>query len=291
MHPSIKKYFSGRKLLFATMHGKEQILRELLEQQLGVEVITPENFNTDDFGTFSGEEERKFDAATTAEHKCDAAFRLTGESLVLASEGSFGGHPATGLVAADEEWLVLKDYKYHRLIKVKVVSSQTNFSGNQYYEAHDAAFFAAQSGFPSHALIIRKDKDDISELHKGIRTNERLKESIKYFLKNFGKLYIETDMRAHLNPTRQKVIRQAGEKLIKVLHEFCPVCEAPAFQVKQVLRGTPSEESVEKARATREVLCLCEHCGHTERREITGQRQHASDFWNELPQTRRASFN
>ena len=53
--------FSGRKLLIATMHQKEKAIAGILEKQLGVKCVVPENFNTDLLGTFSGEVEREDD--------------------------------------------------------------------------------------------------------------------------------------------------------------------------------------------------------------------------------------
>lgn len=43
------------------MHGKENVLSPILEKALGVETIVPESFNTDLYGTFSGEIPRKMD--------------------------------------------------------------------------------------------------------------------------------------------------------------------------------------------------------------------------------------
>jgi hypothetical protein len=47
--------FKGRNLVIATLHGKEKVIAPLLEHALGVKIIVPEKFDTDQYGTFSGE--------------------------------------------------------------------------------------------------------------------------------------------------------------------------------------------------------------------------------------------
>lgn len=61
MNDIIRQYFAGRKLVIATMHGKEATIGPILTRELGVEIVVPEHFNTDTYGTFSGEIERIVD--------------------------------------------------------------------------------------------------------------------------------------------------------------------------------------------------------------------------------------
>ena len=93
------------------MHGKEKVLGPLLVNALGVEIVLIENFDTDQWGSFSGEISRPLDPLATAKLKCTKAAEISGASLAIASEGSFGAHPLIGFVAADEEILVLIDDK------------------------------------------------------------------------------------------------------------------------------------------------------------------------------------
>ena len=62
--------FKDRRLVIATMHKKEQVIAPILESGLGVKCILPEHFNSDQWGTFSGEIERKHDPIETARQKC-----------------------------------------------------------------------------------------------------------------------------------------------------------------------------------------------------------------------------
>jgi hypothetical protein len=255
------------------MHGKENIVRQLLENSLGVNVTTPRGFDTDHFGTFSGEVERVLSPLDTARKKCDEAHRLTGETLVLASEGSFGAHPVMSFVPANEELLVLKDFLHGREFKAKVLSTDTNFAGNEYPDIDDALYFLTQVDFPSHAVIMSGSKDDKTEFHKGIRDWQQLKASFAYFQKRFGKVYIQTDMRAHLNPLRQKVIGEACEKLVAVLRHTCPICEAPGFSITEGIEGLPCQRCEAPTKSARIYRYHCQHCRHTAEAPVPGKKQ------------------
>lgn len=124
------QYFTGRKIVIATMHGKEAIIGPVLKSELGVDFIVPINFNTDAYGTFSGEIERVVDPAEAGRIKCMAACELTGCDLAIASEGSFGPHPSMFFAPADDEILVLLDLKNNLEIKARVISTNTNFAGD-----------------------------------------------------------------------------------------------------------------------------------------------------------------
>ncbi len=273
IQPSIERFFKGRTLVIATKHQKDRVLKPLFEQALGVNVVIPPNFDTDEFGTFSGEVTREQAALETARRKCLEAARLTGEHLVLASEGSFGGHPVIGFLPAGEEILLLKDEKHGLEFKAKVVSTKTNFAGSEYYDWDALLYFASQVHFPSHALIVRGSKDDHTEIHKGINSWERLKESFHYFQKRNGKAYVETDMRAMHNPTRMKVILEAGEKLLETVLRACPVCEGPGFDVAQVLRGLPCSHCASPTPSAKAWVHLCQHCGHSETRNFPHKKE------------------
>jgi hypothetical protein len=120
--------FKDRKLVIATMHKKEQVLAPILENGLGVKCILPEHFNSDEWGTFSGEIERKQDPIETARQKCLKAMELSGCDLGIASEGSFGPHPSIFFVQADDEFLLLIDSKNKLEIISRELSTNTNFN-------------------------------------------------------------------------------------------------------------------------------------------------------------------
>ena len=49
----------GKTAMLATMHGKALVIKPLLEGGLGLKMRLPDHFDTDRFGTFSREIERK----------------------------------------------------------------------------------------------------------------------------------------------------------------------------------------------------------------------------------------
>jgi len=50
--------FVNRVAVLATMHHKEKVIAPIIEQELGIKVIVPQDFDTDRFGTFTREVKR-----------------------------------------------------------------------------------------------------------------------------------------------------------------------------------------------------------------------------------------
>lgn len=257
-----RRLFEGRQMVMATMHGKEQVIAPILESALGVSVIVPDGFDTDMFGTFSGEISRKLSPFQAALQKCKAACDFTGHDLAIASEGSFGPHPTIGFVAADEEILVLLDVKNNLEIRSKVVSTQTNFSGALFYDEKEALAFAQNAMFPSHALILKRDKDDYSEIIKGINNPSELASKLAHFLTSFGQVYLETDMRAMHNPSRMEVIREAAKELLINIHSICPNCCSPGFVISRSIPGLPCSWCGNPTPSTMAYIRSCRHCDY-----------------------------
>lgn len=231
--------FSGRQMVVATMHGKQQAFDPLISQGLGVSLVVPEDFNSDQYGTFSGEIARDLTPYQAALQKCKAALALTGLDLALASEGSFGPHPVLGFVPADEEWLVLLDQRFDLVIAAHLLSTNTNFNAALFHDAAQALAFAEQALFPSHALIIKSDKDDYRDMVKGVNDTKQLQDALAYFLSKYGKVYLETDMRAMNNPSRMAVIQQAAAQLLDHVRHTCTRCNAPGFVITERRHGLP----------------------------------------------------
>lgn len=90
----IHSFFKNRTCVIATMHKKEEVMSPIPEDELVIRIIVPKGFNTDQFGTFAKDVERMGNQSEAAKYKAEAAMSLTGETLALSSEGSFGPHPA-----------------------------------------------------------------------------------------------------------------------------------------------------------------------------------------------------
>lgn len=252
--------FNGRKLLVATKHRKERVIAPLAEKALGVSCFTDNAIDTDALGTFTGEVARQADPVTTARNKCLMAMELTGYDLVVASEGSFGGHPYLFFIPADEEILMLKDRKNNIEIVVKELSSETNFNGTALTNEQELLDFTRTVNFPSHGVILRKAKDDVSCIEKGITDPKKLNNIFHRFMQEFGSAYIETDMRAMFNPTRMKVIEAATKKLITAAVSTCPECDTPGFGITTAVPGLPCRRCGFPTRSTIKHLYSCQKC-------------------------------
>jgi hypothetical protein len=68
--------FTNRVAVLATMHQKERVIAPILEENLGIKVIVPENFNTDAFGTFTREIKRPGNQIEVARLKAEKALEL-----------------------------------------------------------------------------------------------------------------------------------------------------------------------------------------------------------------------
>lgn len=252
--------FQGRTLLIVTKHEKEKVIAPLLEKELGVNCVVSSNFDTDELGTFTGEIERKEDPIKTVRNKCLQAMEYSNCDLAVASEGSFGPHPTMFFSYADDEFVIFIDKKNNLEIIGRNLSLETNFNAkfvNCEKELHE---FANNVGFPAHALILRKDKNDFSNIVKGITDSYDLDLAYQKLSGEDGKVYAETDMRALYNPTRMKVIEKATLDLVKQINSKCPNCKTPGFSVIEVKKGLPCEECHFPTKGTLSYIYSCKKC-------------------------------
>ena len=263
MNEFIYRAFQGRTLIIATKHGKEKVMGPLLEKELGVKCVVAENFDTDLLGTFTGEIGRKDDPITTARNKCLLAMNVSNCDLAIASEGSFGPHPAIFFVPSDDEILIFIDKKNQLEIIARELSTETNLNAEIIKTENQLADFARQINFPSHGLIIRKAKDDFTEMVKVITEEERLYEVFKYMVSTYGEAYVETDMRAMYNPSRMKVIEKATKKLLEKINSCCPECNTPGFGVTDSIPGLRCSLCGSPTRSTLSYIFTCKKCSYT----------------------------
>jgi len=259
-------YFKGRRLCIATKHGKELVIAPILEKALGVTAFVPENFDTDELGTFSGEVSREDTPLDTARRKCEMAMEQTGCDLVVASEGSFGSHPTLLFVPADEEFLVLMDKSNDLEIIARTITTETNLGGAAISTESELQDFAEKSLFPDHALIIKSSEQEWKFIQKGITDASELKSAFEECIQKFGNAYVETDMRAMLNPLRMKAISKTAEELKNKILSACPKCDFPGFSVVEKQPGLPCSQCGMPTRSTLNLIYRCANCSF-ERKE------------------------
>lgn len=255
--------FEGRRLVIATKHRKEEVLAPILERELGVHCFTLPTFDSDLFGTFSGEVERLDDAMLTARLKCEKAMEMAQCDLAIASEGSFGSHPSFYFLSSDDEVILLVDKKLDASFSSRELSLDTNFNGEEISSYEELTDFANRSKFPSHGLILRKSKTCRETIIKGITDWPVLKESYDKLIKSNSSLFVETDMRAMFNPTRMKVISIAAERLVANLKSTCPFCHFPGFSIVKIKEGLPCELCHFPTRSIMSHIYTCQKCLET----------------------------
>jgi len=117
--------------------------------------------DTDQLGTFSGEVERPGDAITTCRAKAELGLEATGQTLGLASEGSFGPHPAIPFLAVGQEVLVLIDRERRLTVVEQRLEPRTTFASRSLrlteLDSEPMQRWLALVRFPSHGLIVRPE--------------------------------------------------------------------------------------------------------------------------------------
>ncbi|MCX6987523.1 MAG: hypothetical protein NT065_05145 [Chlamydiae bacterium] len=113
-------------------------------------------------------------------------------------------------MASDHKILYFIDQERNLALHHTLVTTNTNYDRKVISDLSILNNFAKQVLFPSHVLIIRANKSNqIDKIYKGIQNRDALE---RVFLEccslsDDGQALVETDMRAHMNPTRMGVIK------------------------------------------------------------------------------------
>ncbi|MCB0811039.1 MAG: hypothetical protein KDB96_17310, partial [Flavobacteriales bacterium] len=249
----------------ATRHGKERaIAPPFLEGLPLAQVVVVPDLDTDRFGTFSGEVERRLSPPEAALAKARAGAEASGADLVIASEGSFGPYPPAPFVPCDEEFLVLLDLQDGRHFLHRHLTLDVVFGGERCDRLDQVLAFAERMRYPEHALILRERElwSQDQEQHKGLTDPTRLRELAEELLGRHGSLWACTDQRAMLNPTRMEAIATAAEGFVQELSTCCPACGEVHFAVVEQLSGLPCGWCGTPTDMLRASLRGCAVCGH-----------------------------
>ncbi len=260
--------FKGRRLVIATKHKKEIVLGPLLEKNLEVKSFVPEKFDTDLYGTFSGEIERIGEPVGTVRKKCLEAMEMHSCDLGIASEGSFGSHPHIPFVPGNEELIIFIDKKNDLEIVGRELTLETNFSGEEIGNWKTLEEFARRVKFPSHALIIRSKGNNANQIVKGVSDWKSLASWYRELSRKGHSMFVETDMRALYNPTRMKAIERAGQSLVEKIKSCCPNCHTPGFSVIKAKSGLPCSLCGSATRSTRSYIYGCSKCSFEKEMEF-----------------------
>lgn len=221
--------YKNKQVILATKHQKEDSIRPPFESELGCRIDVPFQYDTDQFGTFTGEIPRKLSAYETLVQKAKIAAQQFGYEYAIANEGSFGPHPQLYFAPGDTELMAFIDLKNDLIISEFEISTATNYGHLDITLQDNYEDFLVGAKFPSHALIVRSLDHKNSFLEKGIRELEQLKYAIQNAFKYNHTVRLETDMRAMMNPLRMKVIKVLATKLVRRIQQKCLRCNTPGF--------------------------------------------------------------
>ena len=250
-----------QELVFLTCHGKETAVAAALRKH-GYAIQTYSDFDTDSLGTFTGETSRDLTQAQTALKKAQLACELTGKRFGLGSEGSFGPHPQAFLLPWNMEVLAFWDNQHQHAIYAIHGTAHTNFASEK-VSSLDAGFeFAEKVLFPSHGLILGTASDAFFK--KGLKHLGDFKTSLERALKLSPAVWLESDMRAHMNPSRMQAIEQTAEKLSVLLGSDCPQCKLPGYGLSELVKGAPCQDCLTPTRIPKAEKWACNHCDFME---------------------------
>ena len=130
------------------------------------------------------------DAAT---RKARLGMSVMGLPLGIASEGTFGPHPAIPFMPAGIELLVFVDEERQVVIAESLVAEATNFDHLIVSPGDALDAFLKQIGFPAHGLIVRPNEGGLIEaLVKGVVEKSALNRAIIHCSRADSKLKCNT---------------------------------------------------------------------------------------------------
>ena len=224
--------YKDKFVILASKHRKEQAIAPVFREKIGCNLCV-EKIDTDQFGTFTGEIPRPLSAYETCILKAKHAANEKQYVLSIASEGSFGPHPSNPFIPHGHEIMVFVDLENDWVIAEQLVTPKTNYKMMTIQQDTILDTFVESVHFPSHALTLQSsDRQNI--IDKGINSHDQLKESLVLGFKKYNELFIATDMRAMMNPTRMLTLADLAEKLAIRIMSSCPGCGIPGFGFKSV---------------------------------------------------------
>lgn len=247
--------YGGLTAALATRHGKERVIAPAFAAATGLAVTVPPGVDTDALGTFTGEVARPGSMRDTARVKARRGMEAAGLPFGIASEGSFGPHPVVPFLAAGRELMIFIDDMHGIEVVEEAVSESTNFAALDLVPGADVERFLVRVGFPQHALVLRWGERVIT----GIDTRDQLASLLSFCT---GAARIETDMRAHLNPTRMAEIGKLGVMLARRMATLCPACAAPGFGPVRREAGLPCGDCETPTPLVKSIVSGCALCGH-----------------------------
>ncbi|BCL74708.1 hypothetical protein JHS3_04440 [Jeongeupia sp. HS-3] len=212
-------------ILIASMHGKEAVLAPSLAT-LGFQVMLPLGYDTDTLGTFSGDVRRPGTAFEAALEKARRACDATGIARAVASEGSYRPCQTLFPGARNAELLAFVDRESGLEFVEYLTDLPTSFVKRRVPAdpgSPEARALLAEMGWPAiKALVVPDDPGNGVQpewVFKGVGDEQALAHAFGVCAAHSqdGQVHLETDLRAHMNPTRMSSVALVGMRLIERL--------------------------------------------------------------------------
>ena len=258
--------YAGKCIVLTTKHAKSIAIAPPFEEILGAGVLE-HVVNTDELGTFSGEIERKGTALECAQKKCEWSIKSAKVDYALSSEGSFGTHPFIPFIPSNREILYFIDKKRKFHLHVTDLYTETNYQMGEFSSVEEVKAMAKKALFPSHALIIRTAMGySDGPVFKGVMNEADLEAAVQECLETSHehKIWVETDMRAHVNPTRMEMIGRLAKTLAERLNCLCPSCYTPGWGRVDIEGGLPCGWCGTPTDEIKAEIYGCAKCRHKE---------------------------
>jgi hypothetical protein len=209
----------GLPILIATMHGKEEVLGPLLAN-LGFKVLLPLDYDTDALGTFSGDVRRPGTAFEAALEKARRACKATGIARAVASEGSY--RPCQNLFpdAINAELLAFVDVENGYEFVEYATNLPTAFVKGRVppdFSSSAVQSLLSDMQWPQvRAMVLPEDPGfgtvKPEWVFKGLADASDLTHAMQICAAQSkdGLVHLESDLRAHMNPTRMASVAHVG---------------------------------------------------------------------------------
>lgn len=260
--------YADRWAVLATKHDKLPLVAPPLAA-VGVKV-TGVAVDTDQLGTFTGEVRRLGTPLETAVAKARLGMAASGSTLGLASEGSIGPHPASPFLTADIEVVVLVDADRDLVVWAAATGIDILAATQPLEPGGDPTAMALRFGLPGHAVIVRPNQGPSAPLFKGLRDLADIEAAVASCaaVSPDGQARVETDLRAHMCPSRRPTIRLAAERLAARLATRCPACASPGWGPVDALAGLPCDWCGTPTGEMRAEIDGCPACGQRAERAV-----------------------
>jgi hypothetical protein len=230
----------------ATKHDKTELVGPALTEVLGLRVVEVD-VDTDLLGTFSGEVPRVGSPLDTAVAKARMGMAAAGLAIGVASEGTVGPSAANPFLTVARELLVLVDDERHIVIADTEIGYDLITIGLDATADQDLTRHLERGQFPAHAVLVRPADGCRTPVFKAIRDLQALRQAMEACCGASAdrRARVETDLRAHLCPSRRTIIARAARRLALRVATPCPECASPGFGLVRFEIGVP-----------------CQWCGH-----------------------------